>query len=62
MTAGAWMPKISTTPIYLGNYAENTYPNPIKSATSTVPAGITIAGFTYNPLTFAEEADPSKRI
>jgi len=36
MASGSFLPAASTAPIYLGTYAENTFPNPIKTATPTI--------------------------
>jgi len=52
--AGSFLPKDTATPVWLGNYDENTWPNPMGTPTAN-----TFTGFTFTTLTFMEEADPS---
>ena len=55
MATGGFLPKTSASPFFIGDYAENTYPNPIQAAS---PAA---NGYVMNTLTFAQEVDPSLR-
>jgi hypothetical protein len=55
MATGGFLPKVSASPFFLGDYAENTYPNPIQAAS---PAA---SSFVMNALSFSQETDPSAR-
>lgn len=56
MTTGAFLPAVSITPAFLGTYTAFTFPNPLKTA------GTTITDFPVNPVTFAEETEPYTRM
>lgn len=56
MTSDGWMPKTSASPSYVGDYAENTYPNPLKTKSDAGGAWV------VNAKVFKEEADPKARI